>query len=298
MIAVQVNTGQLGRSWCTRVGVIALCLVLVGCSSGSGGTPSDIQKETAARPPATPQETQPTPTITAQTPSDAPAAAPTPVPTISLTPQDARASIFVIGNASPKLAAGELGVVTVVARATKLDGSGSLAIVVRNNTSQAVERITASGTIDDSAGNLIGSGSDQGLNPNHVEPGEIAFGYIYFEGVSKLPTGAKIDIQLESTAAADNTFENRRDLKGVRAGLVKGTYGLSLVGQLINQYTDSVGGPIGVGAACFDTSGHLLYTALDFATPDSLSPGQKASYSMGVSGNCPVYLVAGSGYSR
>jgi hypothetical protein len=203
----------------------------------------------------------------------------------------------VIGNASPKLPAGTPGVVVLVARAAKLDGSNSLSIAVRNNTSEAIERVTASGTIEDSAGNLIGTGSDQGLSPNHLEPGEIAFGYIYFGDISKLPSGAKIDIQLGSTPAADNTFENIRDLQGVRANRVKGSYSVNIVGQVINQYTDPVTGPIGVDVACFDTSGHILFTDRDFASPDTLAPNQKASYTVNLSGACPVYLVAGSGYT-
>jgi len=290
---------------------IVLCLVVAGCSSGAAGTPTVTQQATLTAPQTTAgYETQavPTPTPTevpteaptpvpTPTPTEVPTEAPTPVPTIALTAKDARASIFVIGNASPKLPAGTSGVVALVARAAKLDSSNSLGIVVRNNTSEAVERITASGTIEDSAGNLIGSGSDQGLSPNHVEPGEIAFGYIYFGDLSKLPSGAKIDIQLGSTPASDNTFENIRDLKGVRASQVKGSYSLNIVGQLINQYADPVTGPIGVDAACFDTSGHILYWGRGFATPDTLSPNQKASYTISLSGTCPVYLVSGSGYA-
>jgi hypothetical protein len=298
-VRVPNDGAQSGGTRVKLAAAAALLTAAIAAGCAAQGFASPAAQPTPQLIYVTPAPTaRPTPTATG-TPEPTVEPTDTPEPTDTLEPaaKDARASIFVTGNVSPKLPAGTSGVVALVARAAKLDSSNVLAIVVRNNTSEAVERITASATIENSSGTLIGSGSDQGLNPNHVEPGEIAFGYIYFGDLAKLPSGAKVDIQLGSTPATDNTFENIRDLKGIRASRVQGSYGLNIVGQLINQYADPVGGPIGVDAACFDTAGHILYTDRDFAAPDTLSPNQKAAYTINLSGTCPVYLVAGSGFA-
>ena len=76
------------------------------------------------------------------------------------------------------VAIGEPGEVSVVATAAGLDRGGSLNVGMRNNTTGNVGRIELAGTARDAAGTLVGSGSDQGIDPAIVAPGEIAFGYV------------------------------------------------------------------------------------------------------------------------
>jgi hypothetical protein len=125
------------------VAVGAASLMVAASACGGSG-------ESASRPPSgsttiTTATLAPTSTTVVSTPSVA-------------VPQDARASMFVTGNASPHLEAGQPGVVALLTQGSQLDQGGSLPIVVRNNTSVPVERITASATIQDSSGKLIASG--------------------------------------------------------------------------------------------------------------------------------------------
>ena len=81
------------------------------------------------------------------------------------------------------LPAGDPGVVAVVSVATALDSSGSLPVIVRNNTANTIGQIEVT-VARDAAGSLVGSGSSQGFEPVVVEPGEIAWGYVYFGDIA------------------------------------------------------------------------------------------------------------------
>lgn len=212
-------------------------------------------------------------------------------------PKNARASMFVTGNASPVLPAGKSGVVALVSEGARTDQSGSLPVVMRNNTSHTVARITASGTIQNASGKLIATGSDQGFMPNLVQPGGIAFGYIYFQDPSaSIPPGGKVSIQLGSTPASQDAYENIRELKVENTNLTVGESGKQILGQAVDQYHYRISGPIGVDVACFDKTGRVLDVDSDFASPDNLMPGQTASYTVSLTSRCPVYLVAASGF--
>jgi hypothetical protein len=214
------------------------------------------------------------------------------------TARSARASIFVTGNASPVLPAGRPGVVALVSEGSHIDQSGSLPIVVRNNTSHVVARISASGTIQNADGKLIATGSDQGLMPNLVPPGEIAFGYIYFQNSNtQIPPGGKVSIQVGSTKASQDFYENIRDLKVSNTNLAAGQFGKQVLGEAADQYHYRISGPIGVDVACFNKAGRILDVASDFASPYNLVPGQTASYTVSLTSPCPVYLVAASGFT-
>jgi hypothetical protein len=212
--------------------------------------------------------------------------------------KNARTSMFVAGNASPVLPIGKPGVVALVSEGARIDQSGSLPIVVRNNTSHTVARITASGTIQNASGKLIATGSDQGFKPNVVQPGEIAFGYIYFQNFNlAIPPGGKVSVQLGSTAASQDAYENIRELKVENTNLTGGEFGKQILGQAVDQYRYRISGPIGVDVACFDKTGRVLDVDSDFASPDNLASGQTASYTVSLTSRCPVYLVAASGFT-
>lgn len=212
--------------------------------------------------------------------------------------KNARASIFVTGNASPVLPVGRPGVVALISEGARMDQSGELPVVVRNNTSHTVARITAAGTIKNASGKLIATGSDQGFMPNLVQPGEIAFGYIYFQNSNvAIPPGGKINIQVGSTLASQDSFENIRDLKVENTNFTTGESGSQVLGQAVDQYRYRISGPISVDVACFDKAGHVLDVDSDFASPDNLMSGQTASYTVSLTSRCPIYLAAASGFT-
>ena len=90
-------------------------------------------------------------------------------------PQAAR-SEFLTGNASPTYPAGTPGQIAVVAQATLAlpvpSGGETVPIVVRNNTAHTVTRIAAQGAVHDASRKPVATGSDQGLHPAVLQPGQ------------------------------------------------------------------------------------------------------------------------------
>lgn len=203
---------------------------------------------------------------------------------------DANPAIAVHGI--DELPDGEPGKLSVIARAPRLESSGSLPVVVRNRTNRTVTEISVTGTARDSSGALVASGSDQGFNPVLVGPGEIAFGYVYFGG-GDIP--------------ADATFE----LSGTAAepgGSVIGSVDLhveehnrtgdSIVVMLRNDTSADVMGPMGLAMVCFDADGNPITAHRTYTDQDEAAPGATVSASFPFWGDSPCerYLLAGSGY--
>lgn len=214
--------------------------------------------------------------------------APTSVP---LKPQDAQASSFIKGNGTPQFPDGEAGMISVV-KVGKYDGR--LPVIIRNNTTSAVIRVEVSAVASDKDGKMLASGSDQGFKPNLVKPGEITMGYVYFDS-AELPEDAKFEFE---TSAEDSegdfaTFENIRDLEVVDFSQVSNR----AVGYLRNQYDEEVVGPISVVAYCFNDKNELLGMFSDFTDKDNAAPGDTIPYQIDLGKECPIFLIAGSGYS-
>lgn len=212
-------------------------------------------------------------------------------PVVPVLPLD---SVFIDGNANPPLDDGVDGVIAVVAVGS-YDGV-LLPVVVRNRTGVGVVRIEVSASALDTDGQLLQTGSDQGFKPNAVGPGEIAFGYVYFDGVD-LPISAEYEF-LVSAEPADGSFaefENIRDLTPVSHRIVDSR----LVGELRNEHDSSVTGPIEVAVACFsDDDGSLLDHASDFADQDVVEAQGLLPFVVRLPDRCPIYLFAGSGFSN
>jgi hypothetical protein len=216
----------------------------------------------------------------------------------SLKPRDARASAFVGGNASPRLPVGRPGVVVIAHGPYQQELS--LPVVVRNNTSRQVLRISVSGTATTPGGKLLATGKDQTLYPNAVKPGEIAFGYVYFGG-DRLPPNARYEFKVATATPQEAQYENRRDLVVVESHRVQSR----VLGSLRNPYGKKVTGPIQAMVACFNAAGSLLYTASDFTSQESVNSHGALPFEVdaappyGTSGlSCPNYLVAASGFSN
>lgn len=207
----------------------------------------------------------------------------------SVRPLDARHSPYIDGNRSPRLPAGHPGKLDIIA-VGPYDGT-SVPVVVRNNTSRTVTRITVKGAAVTAGGALLGTGSDQGIEPTVVRPGEIAIGYVYFDGGVPLSSKFRLTATWDPSSAQ---YENKRDL------VISKTSGLidRLVGYAHNATGRPVSGPIGLLAACFSSSGKLLSTESDFADQDSLATGETAPFQISLSHTCPTYLITAGGYSN
>jgi hypothetical protein len=209
-------------------------------------------------------------------------------------PKDARYSEYVCGNASPALADGEPGEVSIVA--SRMDtssgwGSTTVELVVRNNTSGPVSRLGLSAAAYTADGKLYATGGDQGFEPKYVGPGEIAMGYAYF-GSAELPDDIRIEYDMEWDQVQEG--EDLGDLQVRECDLIDGR----VLGMLENIGSETVTGPISVELHCFDGDGNILGRRSDFTEKDEAEPGQTVPYEVSLSDDtCPVYIVTASGYT-
>jgi hypothetical protein len=200
---------------------------------------------------------------------------------------------FIGGTALSLLPQGDPGELSVVAVGA-YDGN-ILPFVVRNNTGEAVISLSATGKALNSAGQLIGTGGDQMLNPNLLRAGGLSMGYIYFGG-AVFPADTTFLITVTGTPAAQEKFENQRDLEVVEAALVDGR----VVGTLRNGYEEPLNGPFGVQVACFDTSGGLTYLKKVYTPEQHADAGAQATFQATFFEpvDCSRFLLAGGGFSQ
>lgn len=271
------------RTLRTRALVALVALTAVGCSTGEevrSGSGPGVRDTTTAEPgrpddgDSGDEERETSTTAAPATPATSPL-------------------LTVVGTATiPDGDPGQLSVVIVGAP----DGTGgSVPVAVRNRTGTTLYSVEATGTARGADGSLAGSGSSQGFHPNVVEPGEWAFGYLYFSG--DLPDGATFDVT--ATASDDADFFSAVDLPIVESNRVAGTYGDSVVGIVRNDTSATVAGPVGVALACFDDTGTTLAAVtLGFADGDEIPPGGTVSFEVSVPGDgpCPNYVLAASGW--
>jgi hypothetical protein len=200
---------------------------------------------------------------------------------------------FIGGTALGILPEGEAGQLSVIGIGP-YDGT-VLPIIVRNNTGADIIRITAVATARNPAGQVIASGNDQLFSPNLVRVGGVAFGYAYFDAVP-LPADTAFEVDLDSTSATDDGFENRRDLEVVEASTLEGR----VVGTLANVYDEELTGPVSVGAVCFDEAGNVLSYLQGFSSKETVAPDESFTFQVDnfTSQTCPLFLVAGSAWDN
>lgn len=208
-------------------------------------------------------------------------------------PAVARASDFVGGNVDPAFGPGEPGELSVIAVGTPDGDLSSIPFVVRNNTSSPVYSVAATGRVSD-GGQLVGSGSDQGVEPAVVAPGEIAFGYVYFSATP--PAGSTVEVS--ATADSDpGSFFNSVAMTISDANLVPGDWSDQLIGEVTAPADTEVSGPVSVMVLCVDAEGTLSRTFGGYTDGDaSILPGTSATYSVGLHEDCPTFLIGSSGY--
>ena len=183
--------------------------------------------------------------------------------------------------------AGDPGELTVVSTGAKDELSDAVTIIVRNNTSDPIGQIEATGTARDAAGTLVGSGSSQGFKPVVVAPGEIAYGYVYFDG--GFPNGSTFDFKVAGEEVG--TY-----FRPITITEINNT-GDAIVGVVANDTGVDVTGPISVDVLCFAADGSTIGPKSGFAEQSDLADGATGSFSISLyTDACPIGLVAASGY--
>jgi hypothetical protein len=214
-----------------------------------------------------------------------------PAPTSAAAPAAPDASPYVVGFgdlSAVSLPSGDPGAVTIVVAGAAVDPRGAVNMVVRNNTPDVVGRIEVTGTARDGEGALVGSGSSQGFQPQVVAPGEIAYGYVYFD--SDIPTGSTFEFTVDSEPVDDYFLP-------VTITELNHT-GDTIIGAVLNDTGVAVNGPISAEAICFGADGSLVGYVDSYAQQDELPAGGTGSFSIDLYGDdCSTGLAAASGYA-
>lgn len=202
-------------------------------------------------------------------------------------------STLLVANQMPTLPSGDPGTVAVLAIGESNRVDRTLPVVLRNNTDYSVTRIKLSGTARAADGALLASGEDQGVQPRVVAPGAIAFGFVYFGIHDAFPPGVKFEVK--ATFKSGSTDDYFLPLHIVEFNQV----GDRIVGLAKNNHAQTVKGPLSVDAMCFDNSGVPLSTPSDYADADEIPPDGTTGFTLELRGGaCPIFIIAGSGYSE
>ena len=197
-------------------------------------------------------------------------------------------SKVIAGTASAKFSTPAGDGPTIVAQGEKLNIGGSLPVVIRNDGDQPVWRVTVAGQARNPAGKLIGSGADQTLKPNFLEPGQIAIGYVFFGG-DTLPASTKYEL---SVGAESGPYENIRDMEISETS----ASGDTIHAVAKNRWDVPLTLPSAY-AACLDGK-RLLDVIQAFGTTDPVPPGGQTTFSLeSFDRPCPNFLIASTGFA-
>lgn len=212
--------------------------------------------------------------------------------TTEVQPAATLASRYLQGTLDAQLRPGQPDEVSVIAVGPP---QSATPVVVRNNTSDAVE-VHLSATARDPSGGLIGSGEDQGVQPAIVEPGHLAIGYVYL-GIDDPPQGTTLEVRASGAEVDDDSGVVPAAI--IEHNLAAGEFGnQQIVGRARNDTEERIEGPISVLAICFDEASAPLNAPSSFLDVEALDPGQDGSFTVDVGdAGCPRYLVGASGYS-
>lgn len=206
-------------------------------------------------------------------------------------------SQYLAGTAAPVFPAGSPNQLAVVAQAGLTlpvpSGGEPVPIAVRNNTTRTVTHVTASGTVHDSTGKPVATGSDQGFHPALLEPGQFALGFIYLGVGTSVPSGSTLSVQATATpSAGPNTY-----FADLLVTEVNDT-GQQIVGTVKNPRDHAVTAPYSVDVFCVDSSGTLLNEFGGFADVSTdLAAGGTSPFTVSLYGSqCAQFLIGASGY--
>lgn len=260
-----------------RVLFVLLALGPAGC--GSSGSESNAADGSETSTTAVAGEST-TPSETEESTTTAPAPAEPAAP-------DASPYVVGFGDLSAlSFPAGDPGDLTVISTGAQDELSDAVTIIVRNNTSDPIGQIEATGTARDAAGALVGSGSSQGFKPVVVAPGEIAYGYVYFDG--GFPEGSTFEIDVAGEEVG--TY-----FRPITITEINNT-GDAIIGGVSNDTGVDITGPLSVNVLCFAADGSTIGPNGGYAEQSDLADGATGTFSISLYGECPIGLAAASGY--
>ena len=208
-----------------------------------------------------------------------------PAPTVAID-----ASPYIGGEGYTLLSPGEPDSLTVVAQGP-YDGN-ILPIIVRNNTSESLYDVGALGIARDASGTLIATGEDQRFEPSTIEPGGLALGYVYLDGV-ELPSDATYEFELSAETPESGTpyFAN--------VVIQEATF-LSdrVVGIANNSNEFPVTGPVSIYLACLAADGSIGSFHTSFADKEAADTGEDIPFQVPLYNNedCSTFVVALGAY--
>lgn len=167
-----------------------------------------------------------------------------------------------------------------------------LPFLAHNATGGPVSRIEVSGSVV-ADGETLTSGRSQTVHPNVVEPGGVAFGFV-FAG-DPLPEGATIEEPAVDYTEGLGDFENIVALDVDELDAPGGQF----TGTVANPHDIEVDGPISVGVACLDDDGSLVDVVDTYADRDRIEAGGEATFTIDLFGDdldCAGVLAGASGY--
>ena len=256
---------------------VLLALGAAGCGSSGSESKAADGSETSSTAAGESTATSETEESTTTAPASAEPAAP-----------DASPYVVGFGDLSAlSFPAGDPGELTVVSTGAQDELSDAVTIIVRNNTSDPIGQIEATGTAGDAAGALVGSGSSQGFKPVVVAPGEIAYGYVFFDG--GFPEGSTFEMDVAGEEVG--TY-----FRPITITEINKT-GDAIIGGISNDTGVDVTGPISADVLCFAADGTTIGPEGGYAEQSDLADGAAGSFSISLYGNeCPIGLAAASGY--
>ena len=199
------------------------------------------------------------------------------------------------GNARPTLAPGAPGKLDVVQVGAPGGLLGeSVPVLVWNGTPHTVNNVDVSGPALVGS-TVVGSGDSQGVAPQNLGPGEVGFGFVYFN--SAPPAGATFHFTASATQGRSNYFLDAR-VDQANYQPPSGAADAEVVGTVTNTRSAVLHGPVFVEVACF--SGSTLTDVEDgfLSGPTDLAAGATGSFAVTIASGrpCPTYLVGASGF--
>lgn len=194
------------------------------------------------------------------------------------------------GNGFEVLTPAPLGEVAVIARG-EYDGS-RLPFVVHNNSDAAIENAAIEATVLDASGKLFAVGGDHGIGPGWIEPGNVALGYIYFDGI-EIPSAYTIELSLSYDTSESRDPFNTFGIEVVEWDQVEDR----IVGFLGNPYSTAITHVNEVKAVCLNADGSIDSYLRSIPESTSIPVGGAIPFQLTLeSANCPHIIIVADGF--
>jgi hypothetical protein len=167
---------------------------------------------------------------------------------------------------------------------------GVIPIVVRNGSSDLVDRVVVSVTARGADHKVVGRGTTRRLVPQVVPPDRIAIGGVRFQE----PAGAAPTYEFKVSSRRRDRLASGTDLQVTTTELsapMVGSVAQRLTGELRNRGRRKVRGPVDVTVLCLNEANRPVLTSSLTAARRGLASGASAAFTIELPELCPAYLV-------